>query len=120
MPVASYLVENSVGNFSLTSRVVNGIRFYQAQDTAISAAQQKKNQAIMDLQPDITAFESQFNGAFPFRSDGIVIGTPDASFEEEMETHDHLRRRRRSTPTPCTTRTCTSGGATTSARPATA
>jgi hypothetical protein len=85
MPVASYLVENSVGNFSLTSRVVNGIRFYQAQDTAISAKQQKKNQAIMDLQPDITAFESQFNGAFPFRSDGVVIGTPDASFEEEME-----------------------------------
>ena len=85
MPVASYLVENSVGNFSLTSRVVNGIRFYQAQDTAISAAQQKKNLAIMNLQPDITAFESQFNGAFPFRSDGIVIGTPDASFEEEME-----------------------------------
>ena len=85
MPVASYLVENSVGNFSLTSRVVNGIRYYQAQDTAIKAAQQKKNQAIMDLQPDITAFESQFNGAFPFRSDGIVIGTPDASFEEEME-----------------------------------
>src|SRR5262252_7921441 len=35
MPIASYLVEDSVGNFSLTSRVVNGIRFYQAQDTAI-------------------------------------------------------------------------------------
>jgi peptidase M1-like protein len=85
MPIAAYLVENSVGNFSLTSRVVNGIRFYQAQDTAISAKQQKKNQAIMDLQPDITAFQSQFNGAFPFRSDGVVIGTPDASFEEEME-----------------------------------
>ncbi len=85
MPVASYLVENSVGNFSLTSRVVNGIRFYQAQDTAISAKQQQKNLAIMNLQPDITAFESQFNGAFPFRSDGVVIGTPDASFEEEME-----------------------------------
>jgi hypothetical protein len=85
MPVASYLVENSVGNFSLTSRVVNGIRFYQAQDTAISAKQQKKNLAIMNMQPDITAFESQFNGAFPFRSDGVVIGTPDASFEEEME-----------------------------------
>ena len=85
MPIASYLVEDSVGNYSLTSRVVNGIRFYQAQDTAISAAQQKKNLAIMDMQPDITAFESQFNGSFPFASDGIVIGTPDASFDEEME-----------------------------------
>ena len=40
-PVASYLVENSVGNYRLTSRVA---------------------------------------------SDGIIIGTPEASFEEEMQT----------------------------------
>ena len=86
MPVASYLVEDSVGNYSLTARVVNGIRFYQAQDLSISAAQRTKNLAIMDMQPDITAFESQFNGPFPFASDGIIIGTPDASFDEEMET----------------------------------
>jgi len=85
MPVASYLVEDSVGNYSLTSQVVDGIRFYQAQDTAISAAQRAKNVAIMAMQPDITAFESQFNGPFPFGSDGIIIGTPDASFDEEME-----------------------------------
>jgi hypothetical protein len=85
MPIASYLVEDSVGNYSLTSRVVNGIRFYQAQDLSISAAQRKKNLAIMNMQPDITAFESQFNGPFPFASDGIIIGTPDASFDEEME-----------------------------------
>jgi hypothetical protein len=85
MPIASYLVEDSVGNYSLTSRVVNGIRFYQAQDLSISAAQRSKNLAIMNMQPDITAFESQFNGSFPFASDGIIIGTPDASFDEEME-----------------------------------
>src|SRR5580693_9274986 len=85
MPVASYLVEDSVGNYSLTSRVVNGIRFYQAQDLSISAAQRAKNLAIMDMQPDITSFESQFNGPFPFASNGIIIGTPDASFDEEME-----------------------------------
>jgi len=85
MPIASYLVEDSVGNYSLTSRVVNGIRFYQAQDRSISAAQRAKNLAIMDMQPGITAFESRFNGSFPFASDGIVIGTPDASFDEEME-----------------------------------
>ena len=85
MPIASYLVEDSVGNYSLTSRVVNGIRFYQAQDLSISAAQRSKDLAIMNMQPDITAFESQFNGSFPFASDGIIIGTPDASFDEEME-----------------------------------
>jgi hypothetical protein len=84
-PIARYPFQDSVCNYSLTSRVVNGIRFYQAQDLSISAAQRKKNLAIMDRQPDITAFESQFNGSFPFASDGIIIGTPDASFDEEME-----------------------------------
>jgi hypothetical protein len=85
-PIASYLVENSVGSFSLTARTVGGIRFYQAQTTLISAAQQRKNQAIMRMQPDITRFESQFNGPFPFSSDGIVIGVPVVSFDEEMQT----------------------------------
>ena len=86
-PIASYLVEDSVGHYTLTSRVgSDGIRYYQAQDASISAAQQQKNLAIMNQQQDITDFESQFNGRFPFTSDGIIIGTPDASFEEEMQT----------------------------------
>jgi hypothetical protein len=85
-PIASYLVEDSVGNYSLTARTVDGIPFYQAQDASISAAQQQSNAAIMDMQPDITAFESQFNGPYPFTSDGIVIGTPSVSFDEEMQT----------------------------------
>lgn len=85
-PIASYLVEDSVGNYNLTERTVDGIPFYQAQDASISAAQQAKNQAIMNMQPDITAFESQFNGPYPFTSDGIVIGTPSVSFDEEMQT----------------------------------
>ena len=40
----------------------------------------------MAQQQDITAFQSQFNGPFPFSSDGVLIGTPDAGFEEEMQT----------------------------------
>jgi hypothetical protein len=86
-PIASYLVEDSVGNYSLQERTASdGIRFYQAQDRAISPSRQQKNQAIMDLQQNITRFESQFSGPFPFTSDGVVIGTPAASFEEEMQT----------------------------------
>ena len=86
-PVASYLVEDSVGNYSLTSRrASDGLLYYEAQDTSISAKQQAANQAIMDRQQDITDFESQFNGPFPFTSDGVVVGTPPASFEEEMQT----------------------------------
>ncbi len=86
-PIASYLVEDSVGNYRLTARTASdGIRFYQAQDRAIGAPRQKKNLAIMNKQQAITAFEARFNGAYPFTSDGIVIGTPHASFEEEMQT----------------------------------
>ena len=85
-PVASYLVEDSVGNYDLTSRIAGGIRFYQAQASSLTAAQEAKNRAVMDKQPDITRFESTFNGPYPFTSDGIVVGRPSASFEEEMQT----------------------------------
>jgi hypothetical protein len=86
-PIASYLVEDSIGNYRLTARTAdNGVTFYQAQDNRISAKQQKLNLAIMKLQQNITEFESQFSGAYPFTSDGIVIGTPSASFAEEMQT----------------------------------
>jgi hypothetical protein len=86
-PVASYLVEDSVGRFNLTERTAdNGIRYYQAQASSLSAAQQKKNRAVMSMQENITEFESLFNGTFPFTSDGVVVGRPSASFEEEMET----------------------------------
>ena len=85
-PVASYLVEDSVGSYDLTERTVGGIRFYQAQASSLSAARKKQNRAIMDKQPDITRFESQFSGRYPFTSDGVVVGRPSASFEEEMQT----------------------------------
>ncbi len=86
-PVASYLVEDSVGRYKLTERTAdNGIRFYEAQDKGIKASRQAANLKIMNLQQNITEFESQFSGSYPFTSDGVVIGTPDASFEEEMQT----------------------------------
>jgi aminopeptidase N len=86
-PIASYLVEASFGDFHLSERTAdNGVRYYEAQDASIPVAQQKKNLAIMNLQQNITEFESQFNGTYPFTSDGVVVGTPPASFEEEMQT----------------------------------
>jgi hypothetical protein len=86
-PVASYLVEDSVGNYRLSERTAdNGIRYYQVQASAIGAKQQRLNRSVMNLQQNITEFQSQFNGTYPFTSDGVIIGTPQASFEEEMET----------------------------------
>ena len=84
--VASYLVENSVGHYQLTRRIVDGRPFYQAQASSLSPKRKAKNRKIMNLQPDITAFEARFNGPFPFSSDGVVVGRPSASFEEEMVT----------------------------------
>jgi hypothetical protein len=86
-PIASYLVEDSVGYYTLSEHTGStGIVFYEAQDISIPAARQRKNLAIMNDQEEITDFESQFNGPYPFTSAGIIIGTPPASFEEEMQT----------------------------------
>jgi Peptidase family M1 domain len=86
-PVASYLVEDSVGAYDLTKRIAdNGVRYYEAQASSLSAARKKKNLAVMNMQEDITRFQSLFNGTYPFTSDGVVVGRPSASFEEEMET----------------------------------
>jgi len=86
-PVASYLVENSVGAYDLSRYLApDGIEFYEAQASAISPDQKAANRVIMDMQPDITDFQAQFNGPFPFTTDGVVIGLPSASFEEEMQT----------------------------------
>ena len=86
-PVASYLVENSVGAFDLTSRLgSDGVRYYEAQGSSLSPTRKQTNLAVMDQQQDITDFQSRFNGRFPFASDGVLVGVPPASFEEEMQT----------------------------------
>ncbi|HEX3929955.1 MAG TPA: M1 family aminopeptidase [Nocardioides sp.] len=84
--VASYLVESSVGHYDLTSRKgSDGIRYYMAQASSLSPARKRANLRVMRQQQRITDFQATFNGPFPFPSDGVVIGTPPASFEEEMQ-----------------------------------
>ena len=78
----------------------------------------RSNKAIMDQQEDITHFQEQFNGPFPFNANGIIVACPRASFEEEMQTKIvFVGGRSASTRRPSRTRTCTSGGATTSPTP---
>jgi hypothetical protein len=85
--IASYLVENSIGSFDLSERLTtSGIQYYEAQDSSIPKKRAAANRAIMDMQEDIVNFQSMFNGPFPFTTDGVVIGVPSASFEEEMQT----------------------------------
>jgi hypothetical protein len=89
--IANYLVTNSIGNYDLTNRISStgpnaGVVYYEAQSGSITAAKKATNKVIMDTQQDITDFQTQFNGKFPFSTDGVVIGVPNASFEEEMQT----------------------------------
>jgi hypothetical protein len=86
-PIASYLVENSMGYYSLEESLPkSGVIYYQSQAQGISDANKTSNKAIMDTQDKITAFQTMFNGPFPFSTDGIIVGIPNASFEEEMQT----------------------------------
>ena len=85
--VASYLVENSIGSYDLTVRLPSsGIQYYEAQDLAVPKNRAATNKAIMDMQEDVLNFQVPFNGPYPFTTDGVVIGVPNASFEEEMQT----------------------------------
>jgi peptidase M1-like protein len=85
--ISSYLVENSIGSYDLNVRLAaSGIQFYEAQDTGIAKNRAAANKAIMDTQESVLDFESAFNGPFPFTTDGVVIGVPNAGFEEEMQT----------------------------------
>jgi hypothetical protein len=85
--VASYLVENSIGSYDLSVRLASsGIQYYEAQDLAIPKNTAAANKQIMDMQEGVLNFQSTFNGTFPFTTDGVVIGVPNAGFEEEMQT----------------------------------
>jgi len=89
--VANYLITNSIGSYDLSQRLSStgaqaGVVYYEAQASSITATKKATNKAIMDTQQDITDFQSQFNGKFPFSTNGVIIGIPSASFEEEMQT----------------------------------
>jgi len=85
--IASYLVENSIGSYNLSVRLASsGIQYYEAQDAQIAKNRAAANKAIMDMQEAALNFQSAFNGPFPFTTDGVIVGVPNAGFEEEMQT----------------------------------
>ncbi len=85
-PIASYLVESSIGGYDLSERLGgDGVLYYEAQASSLTGARKAKNKAAMDTQEEIVAFQERFAGPFPFTTDGVIIGAPKASFEEEMQ-----------------------------------
>jgi hypothetical protein len=96
--IASYLLTNSIGSFDLTQQTVDGIKYYWAVPSSISATRKAQDKVVTDQQPGITQFQAQFNGPFPFTSNGVVIGLPSASFAEEMQTKITFPNGANSTP----------------------
>jgi hypothetical protein len=85
-PIASYLVESSIGAYDLSERLGgDGVLYYEAQASGLTGERKAENKAIMDTQEEIVKFQERFAGPFPFTTDGVVIGAPEASFEEEMQ-----------------------------------
>jgi len=85
--IANYLVENSIGAYDLSARTSpsSGVQYWEAQASTITAAKKAANKTAMDNQEDIVNFQTMFDGPWPLTTDGIVVGTPSASFEEEMQ-----------------------------------
>src|SRR3954447_5999938 len=85
--IANYLVENSIGAYDLSARTspTSGVQYWEAQASTITAAKKATNKTAMDNQEDIVNFQQRYNGQWPLTTDGIVVGTPSASFEEEMQ-----------------------------------
>ena len=97
-PIASYLLEH-IGSYDLTARTTtSGIQYYQAQASGLTAARKATIKAVLDTQEDITNFQSQFNGPCPFTTDGVIVGLPNAGFEEEMQTKITFANGAASTP----------------------
>ena len=84
--VASYLLTNSIGSFDLAQQTVDGIKYYWAVPSSITAARRRRTRRSPTSSRTSPQFQSQFNGPFPFTSNGVVIGLPSASFAEEMQT----------------------------------
>jgi Peptidase family M1 domain len=87
-PIASYLVQSSIGRYELTKHLgADGIVYYEVQDKGVGRRRKRRNQVVMNTQEQVTKYESRFNGPFPFTSDGSLIGTVTVELgQEEMQT----------------------------------
>jgi Peptidase family M1 domain len=86
-PIASYLVQSSIGNYTLSARTsAGGVTYYEAQDASIPPTERASNAEAIAMQPEITEYESRWAGPFPFSSDGSVVGaSTEVGFDEEMQ-----------------------------------
>ena len=66
--------------------MITGIQYYQAMASGLTAARKTTIKAVLDTQEDITQFQAQFAGPFPFSTNGVIVALPSVGFAEEMQT----------------------------------
>src|SRR5262249_5646541 len=73
-PINSYEVENSMGQYDLYERISDdGVQYYEGQNSNMSATQKNNAFAVQNRQEEIVDFQQQFNGTWPFTSDGDIV-----------------------------------------------
>jgi putative Ig domain-containing protein len=87
-PIANYLVTNTIGSYDLVARTstLTGVEYYQAMASGLTPARKATIQNVLNTQEDITTFQQQFAGPYPFTTAGVIVALPNAGFEEEMQT----------------------------------
>jgi hypothetical protein len=102
--ISSYLVTNTIGSYDLVARrsVLTGIEYYQAMASGLTAARKTAIKAVLDTQEDITQFQAQFVGPFPFSTNGVIVALPSVGFAEEMQTKITFGNGATSTPSVST------------------
>ena len=88
-PIASYLVENSVGHFDESERMATAgdVIYYEYQCSEHRGGPQGHQQGDHGHAGGHHPLPGAVvNGPFPFNANGIVVALPSASFEEEMQT----------------------------------
>jgi hypothetical protein len=102
-PIASYLLTNSIGSYDMKVFTgSDGIQYYQAMASGLTAARKAAIQAVFDTQPSITAFQAPFAGPFPFTTNGVIVALPSVGFAEEMQTKITFGNGASSTPSAST------------------
>ena len=88
--IANYLVEDSVAGYDLSERLSTtgpnaGVAYYEAQGNSITPPRRRPTRRSW-ISSSQSAISRPVQRPYPATTDGVIVGIPSASFEEEMQT----------------------------------
>ena len=98
--IASYLLTNSIGSYDLTARTTTSRASSTTRHRRAVSRPPARRRSRPSSTPRKTSRTSsrQFNCPWPFTTDGVIVGLPNAGFEEEMQTKITFANGAASTP----------------------